>query len=271
MSSTSAAVIVLSVNLKSKERKETKKRYDRGHNTGHDINHVIEKPNMIRIILRFPQEKDFYCAPMSNSRSHPPNAINMKTAGRNLIPISFLVIAMLATSLSLPSCSSGSSEQAVVSTAVAAAPGAGQSAVQDTESKPDVVRVAVGSADHTTLVAALKAAEYVDALSNAGPFTVFAPTNAAFENLPPGTVEGLLEPDRRDDLRNILEYHVAVGVYKLENLVAGQTINQVNLENVTITVTDGKYMVNGANIMGTVMASNGVVYVIDAVLLPPTK
>jgi uncharacterized surface protein with fasciclin (FAS1) repeats len=143
--------------------------------------------------------------------------------------------------------------------------------VQDDESQKDVVRVAVGSADHTTLVTALKTAEYVDVLSNAGPFTVFAPTNAAFDLLPAGTVEGLLKPESKDALRNILEYHVAVGVYKLENLKDGQTINQVNLDNITIGMKDGKYTVNGANIVATVPASNGIVYVVDAVLLPPAK
>lgn len=157
-------------------------------------------------------------------------------------------------------------------TATLAAPSdGGQSTVQDDESQKDVVRVAVGSADHTTLVTALKTAEYVDALSNAGPFTVFAPVNAAFDALPAGTVEGLLKPESRDALRNILEYHVAVGVYKLENLRDGQKINQVNLEDVTIGLKDGKYTINGANIVGTVPASNGIVYVIDAVLLPPSK
>jgi uncharacterized surface protein with fasciclin (FAS1) repeats len=194
----------------------------------------------------------------------------MKTAKRH--PLTNLLLASLALTLgaALFSCTGESAKQAP-SVAEAATPGTGQSGVQDTESQPDVVRVAAGSADHSTLVAALKAAEYVDALSNAGPFTVFAPTNAAFDQLPAGTVEGLLEPDRRDDLRNILEYHVAVGVYKLEYLTDGQTINQVNLENVTIGVKDGKYTVNGANVIGTVAASNGVVYVIDAVLLPPAK
>lgn len=147
----------------------------------------------------------------------------------------------------------------------------GQSNVQDDVSQKDVVHVAVGSADHTTLVTALKTAEYVDALSNAGPFTVFAPTNAAFDKLPAGTVEGLLKPESKDALRNILEYHVAVGVYKLENLKDGQKINQVNLDNVVITSKDGKYKVNEANIVATVPASNGVVYVIDQVLLPPKK
>ncbi len=150
-------------------------------------------------------------------------------------------------------------------------PAAGQSAVADDDSQKDVVRIAVSSADHTTLVATLKAATYVDALSNAGPFTVFAPTNAAFEKLPKGTVEDLLKPENKDALRNILEYHVAVGVYKLDYLRDGQTINEVNLDNVTIGMKEGKYTVNGANIIGSVPASNGIVYIVDAVLLPPTK
>ena len=182
---------------------------------------------------------------------------------------SFLAIA-LSISLIAASCGGGATTETASS--VAEAPvGGGQSAVQDDVSQKDVVRVAVGSPDHTTLVTALKTAEYVDVLSNAGPFTVFAPTNAAFSLLPAGTVEGLLNPESKDALRNILEYHVAVGVYKLENLKDGQTINQVNLDNVTIGVKDGKYTVNGANIVGTVPASNGVVYVVDAVLLPPAK
>ena len=95
---------------------------------------------------------------------------------------------------------------------------AGQEAVQDDVSQKDVVKIAVGSKDHTTLVAALKQAEYVDDLSNAGPFTVFAPTNDAFNKLPAGTVEGLMKDDKKADLQNILEYHVAVGVYKTENI-----------------------------------------------------
>ena len=143
--------------------------------------------------------------------------------------------------------------------------------MQDDVSQKDVVRVAVGSVDHTTLVTALQTVEYVDVLSNAGPFTVFAPTNAAFNLLHAGTVEGLLKPESNDALRNILEYHVAVGGYKLENLKDGQKINQVNLDNVVIGIKDGKYTVNGANIVATVPASNGIVYVIDAVLLPPAK
>jgi uncharacterized surface protein with fasciclin (FAS1) repeats len=147
----------------------------------------------------------------------------------------------------------------------------GQSTVQDDASDPDVVRVAVNSPDHTTLVAALKGAEYVDALSNAGPFTVFAPTNEAFDKLPAGTVENLLKPESKEVLRNILEYHVYVGVIKEDFIQDGMTLNQVNLDNVTLNKKDGKITVNGANVLGVVKATNGVVYVIDSVLLPPDK
>lgn len=157
--------------------------------------------------------------------------------------------------------------------ATAAAPAdGGQSTVQDDTSEPDVVRVAVGSDDHTTLVTALKTANYVDALSNAGPFTVFAPTNAAFEKLPAGTVENLLKTENREALQNILEYHVYVGVINEDLIHDGMSLNQVNLENVTLNKSaDGKITVNGANVLAKVKASNGVVYVIDAVLLPPDK
>jgi uncharacterized surface protein with fasciclin (FAS1) repeats len=149
---------------------------------------------------------------------------------------------------------------------------AGQSAVQDDVSQKNVVQVAIGSKNHTTLVAAVKAAELVDVLSNAGPFTVFAPTNAAFDKLPAGTVDGLLKPEKKDDLTNILQYHVSVGVYKEDAFRDGQVIGQVNGDNITIAKKDGKIMVNGtATILAAVPASNGIVYVIDQVLLPPVK
>jgi uncharacterized surface protein with fasciclin (FAS1) repeats len=151
-------------------------------------------------------------------------------------------------------------------------PGAGQSAVQDDVSAKNVVQVAIGSKDHTTLVAAVKAAELVDALSNAGPFTVFAPTNAAFDKLPAGTVDGLLKPEKKDDLTDILQYHVSVGVYKAESLQDGQVLGQVNGGNITITKKDGKIFVNGtAQIIASIPASNGIIHVIDGVLLPEAK
>lgn len=177
----------------------------------------------------------------------------------------FLIMLVI---LVLSACNQPAKQEA---SAEAAAPGAGQSAVKDDTSEPDVVRVAVNSPEHTTLVAALKAAEYVDALSNAGPFTVFAPINAAFDKLPTGTVDNLLKPESKDALRNILEYHVFVGVIKEEQVRDGMTLNQVNLENVTLNKTGDKITVNGVNVLGVVKASNGVVYVIDGVLTPPTQ
>ena len=149
---------------------------------------------------------------------------------------------------------------------------AGQSAVQDDVSAKDVVKVAAGSADHTTLVAAIKQAELVDALSNAGPFTVFAPTNAAFEKLPKGTVEDLMKPENKEKLQDILQYHVYVGSLKTDLMQDGQTLNQVNGGNITISKKDGKVVINNsANIVTSIPAANGIIHVIDAVLLPPAK
>ena len=179
---------------------------------------------------------------------------------------------MAATLLSLTVACNSASEQASNTTAEpTAANTAGQSAVQDDDSQKDVVKVAIGSKDHTTLVAALKAAEYVDVLSNAGPFTVFAPTNAAFDLLPKGTLDNLVKPENKNTLRDILEYHVYVGVLKDALMGDGMTYGMANGQSVTIGNKDGKMTVNGANIVATVPASNGIIYVVDAVLLPPKK
>ncbi|MEI2750537.1 MAG: fasciclin domain-containing protein [Ferruginibacter sp.] len=145
----------------------------------------------------------------------------------------------------------------------------GQSAVQDDMSAKNVVQVAMGSKDHTTLVTAVKAAELVDALSNAGPFTVFAPTNTAFDKLPKGTVESLLTPEKKSALTDILQFHVSVGVFKTESLQDGQSIGQVNGGNIKIQKKDGKIMINQkATIIASIPASNGIIHVIDEVLLP---
>jgi uncharacterized surface protein with fasciclin (FAS1) repeats len=177
-------------------------------------------------------------------------------------------ITIFLLALLLASCGQ---QQSTETQSAVTPPDGGQSTVQDSESQPDVVHIAINSPDHTTLVTALKTAEYVDALSNAGPFTVFAPTNAAFEKLPAGTVDNLLKPENKATLQNILEYHVYVGVLS-ENMVRdGMTLNQVNLDNVTLNKKDGKITVNGANVLGTARGSNGIVYIIDAVLLPPEK
>lgn len=152
-------------------------------------------------------------------------------------------------------------------------PAAGQSAVQDDESQKDVVKVAAGSKDHTTLVAAVKQAGLVDALSNAGPFTVFAPTNEAFDKLPKGTVEDLMKPENKEKLQDILQYHVFVANLGTALMQDGQTLNQVNGQNITIQKSaDGKVTINGkAHIIASIPASNGIIHVIDEVLLPPAK
>ena len=148
----------------------------------------------------------------------------------------------------------------------------GQENVKDDDSQKDVVKVAMGSKDHSSLVAALKQAELVTSLSNAGPFTVFAPTNAAFDKLPAGTVDGLMKDDKKEDLQNILQYHVFMSALTPESFQDGQSLGMVNGDNITVSVKDGKTMLNNsATIIGTVPASNGVIYVIDGVLLPPAK
>lgn len=184
--------------------------------------------------------------------------------------IKTMVVAIIIVGLT--SCN----EQAPETTATAnsneqsTAPAGGQESVIDDVSQKDVVKIAVGSKDHTTLVAALQQAEYVNDLSNAGPFTVFAPTNDAFAKIPKETLDNLMKPENKAQLQHILEYHVSVGVFKTEMMQEGQTINQANLKDITLSVKDGKVMVNNtANIVASVPASNGIIHVIDAVLLPP--
>ncbi len=144
----------------------------------------------------------------------------------------------------------------------------GQEGVVDATSNPNIVQVASGSKDHTTLVAAVKAADLVRALSNAGPFTVFAPTNAAFDKLPAGTVEGLLKPEKKGDLQNILGYHTYVGSLKTEYMQDGQEFDMVFGGKVKITKQGDKTFVNGSEIVASISTSNGMIFVIGDVLLP---
>lgn len=147
--------------------------------------------------------------------------------------------------------------------------GQGQEAVQDDVSNPNIVQLAAKNPDLSTLVTAVKAANLTTSLSNAGPFTVFAPLNSAFEKLPAGTVEGLLKPEQADALSDVLGYHTYVGVIKEENMTDGQSLGMVNGKNIKITIVDGKPEINGkAKIVATVPASNGIVYAIDEVMLP---
>jgi uncharacterized surface protein with fasciclin (FAS1) repeats len=131
-----------------------------------------------------------------------------------------------------------------------------------------VVDIAVGSPDHTTLVAAVKAAGLVETLSGPGPFTVFAPTNAAFAALPAGTVEDLLKPENKAKLVAILTYHVVPAIVLAADVKSG-AVPTVNGKTATAKVASGKVTIDGATVIATdLIGSNGVVHVIDQVILP---
>ena len=160
--------------------------------------------------------------------------------------------------------------------AAAPAPAAAPTAARQQSDLPpldpdNIVSIAVASKDHTTLVAALKAANYVTSVANPGPLTVFAPTDAAFAALPPGTVDGLLQPERVDDLKNGLKYHVAPATFEIGALKDGMELGMANGQRARIRHDAGKVRIGDATIVASIRASNGVVHVVDRVLLPPVK
>jgi uncharacterized surface protein with fasciclin (FAS1) repeats len=174
--------------------------------------------------------------------------------------------------LALPALAACSSDAG----AVGAAAGPAQPFVR-TDSRPppldpnNIANIAVGSADHTTLVAALKAADYVTSVAASGPLTVFAPTNAAFDALPAGTLDSLLKPENQAALKEIIKYHATTSVYELSWFQDGQQLAMANGKKVAIRVADGAVTVNGARIAASIRGSNGILHVIDTVLLPPEK
>lgn len=131
-----------------------------------------------------------------------------------------------------------------------------------------IVAAAVGNEDFSTLVAAVKAAGLVETLSGEGPFTVFAPTNAAFEKLPKGTVETLLKPENKDKLIGILTYHVVAGKVMAVD-VKTMDVKTVQGKEASLKVADGKVTIDKANVVATdIVTGNGVIHVIDTVILP---
>lgn len=178
------------------------------------------------------------------------------------------VLLATVVALSLISCSKNSGTSEETDSKQPDAVAGGQEAVKDDVSQKDVVKVAVGSPDHKSLVVALKAADLVTSLSNSGPFTVFAPTDAAFAKLPAGTVENLLKPENKDALSDILQHHVTVSVYDVDALTDGKSMGMVDGTNALITKKDGATYFGGGKIIGSVRASNGIVHVIDAVVVP---
>jgi len=139
-------------------------------------------------------------------------------------------------------------------------------------SNQDIVDTAVGAGQFKTLVAALSAADLVETLKGPGPFTVFAPTDEAFAKLPAGTVESLLKPENKAKLTAILTYHVVPGVVKAEQVTKLTEAKTVNGAMVKVATHDGKVMINGATVVkADIPASNGVIHVIDKVMLPPME
>ena len=143
----------------------------------------------------------------------------------------------------------------------------GQAGVVDEDSKANILQIAIGSPAHTTLVAGVQAAQLENVLANPGPLTVFAPTNAAFDKLPDGTLDELLKPENKNKLARIITSHAAPGTFTLELLKDGSKLYMATGQYIDVEVKDGDTYVNGSKILGTVKASNGIVYVIDDVFL----
>ncbi|WP_420578261.1 fasciclin domain-containing protein [Ekhidna sp.] len=148
----------------------------------------------------------------------------------------------------------------------------GQASVVDEVSDPNILQVAISSEPHSTLVTAVQAAQIEHVLVNAGPLTVFAPVNAAFDALPEGTVENLLKPENKGDLATILTRHAAPGSFDLDALKReakkGRKIYMATGDYLEVTVDGDDVSVGGAKIVGTVPASNGIIHVVEKVILP---
>ena len=193
-----------------------------------------------------------------------------------------LVVAACFTTFSLIACGDSATTTATATDTVATDAKMGDSKMDQPKmeegvmvgganmvASKNIVENAAGSSDHTTLVAAVKAAGLAETLSGTGPFTVFAPTNEAFDKLPKGTVESLLKPEMKKDLTDVLTYHVVAGTFKAADLKDGQKLKTVEGKDLMVSVKDGKVMINGATVtIADVVSSNGVTHVIDAVLLP---
>ena len=147
----------------------------------------------------------------------------------------------------------------------------GQAGVVDKDSDKNILQIAAGSEAHTTLAAAVTAADMLDVLANPGPLTVFAATNAAFDKLPEGTVENLLKPENKETLARIIMFHAAPGTYKGKLLKNGQKLYMASGHYINVEVKEDGTYVNGSKIVATIDASNGVVHVVEDVFLPPDE
>lgn len=184
----------------------------------------------------------------------------------------FLSIGLCFMSVLMFMCTPKDSQTAEVATAEATSHPKGQASVVDNVSDKNILQVAAGSKDHTTLVAAVEAAQIEHVLVNAGPLTVFAPTNKAFEALPEGTVENLLKPENKGQLATILTRHAAPGSFNLEALKKesskGRKLYMATGDYLEITIEGDKIFVGGAEVIATVPTSNGIIQVVNQVILP---
>lgn len=185
---------------------------------------------------------------------------------------SLVILALAALAACNDEAASSGPQPAAVATVAGTNAPAAPKDTAHTSNITTVVDVAVGSPDHTTLVAALKAGNLVESLASpGGVYTVFAPTNAAFDKLPKGTVEDLLKPENKEALRKVLMHHAAVPILQIADMHDGQTLSMSDGTKVTFHVKGGKVMVDNANLVASIPAANGVVHVVDEVILPPQK
>ena len=142
-------------------------------------------------------------------------------------------------------------------------------AAPQTTQMQDIVATAVAAGSFKTLAAALEAAGLVETLQSKGPFTVFAPTDEAFAKLPKGTVEELLKPENKEKLTSVLTYHVLAGSVMAKDVIGLKSAKTVNGQSLSVLVKDGAVRIDGANVVKTdIVCSNGVIHVIDSVVLP---
>lgn len=188
----------------------------------------------------------------------------MKTTIKILF-VSLLILVASCKSETKNATTTTSSEEAILEN------NQGQAFIEDDSSTPNVLQIAIGSPDHTTLVAAVQAAALENVLVNAGPLMVFAPTNDAFAALPEGTVEDLLKPENKDALANILKHHVTAGNYSKDFLKKFKKLGQANDQSTTVEVKGDDVYVGGAKIVASIEAGNGIVHVVDKVILPPSN
>jgi uncharacterized surface protein with fasciclin (FAS1) repeats len=181
----------------------------------------------------------------------------------NRVMIAGLALAMASNLAAADECPIAKKQRMVKEAA-----GHVQTVAYKAEAK-DIVDTAVGAGDFSTLVAAVKAAGLVETLKSEGPFTVFAPTDAAFAKLPAGTVESLLKPENKDKLVAILTYHVVPGKVMAADVVKLTEAKTVQGTSVKVKVVDGNVMIDGAKVVkADIPCGNGVIHVIDAVILP---